>query len=324
MSIHADRAPQGSARPRTGLAPASRRRRPRVIRHASPVALEYAQDVARRVSNRPAPVRNGFIERLHGETELPPLAAMIRGGQGGAVRLKVYLSMLWFAVRPPHDTSYPARGWAGLLDLPDPDTNGARRVAAAIDWLDKHNLVHVERKPGQPSVVYLRDERGTGQLYQLPFRVMKAKEDAGEVIDRDDYWVGLPATFWTKGWLAVLSPAAVAMLLVMIDESRYSGRTDRLWHSPSQAERRFGLSQDTRSAGLQDLAFYKIVTMRRSSISPGVFDFKRLRNVYDLHLEQLTVEPGQPRPAGVTITPEVLAEESREVDRGLTAAALAQ
>jgi hypothetical protein len=80
-------------------------------------------------------------------------------------------------------------------------------------------------------------------------------------------------------------------------EARYSNRTRGLWHSPSQAKQRFGLSQDTRSAGLQELELYGIVDRRTGPVSPGVFDMKRRRNIYDLHLEQLRVPPGQPRPA---------------------------
>jgi hypothetical protein len=85
------------------------------------------------------------------------------------------------------------------------------------------------------------------------------------------------------------------MLLVLLDEAGM-GSTKNLWHSPRQAKDRFALSQDTRTDGLLELEAYGIVDKRRSSVAPGVFDFKRMRNVYDLHIEQLTVAPGEPRP----------------------------
>lgn len=261
------------------------------------MALEYAEDVAGRVSDRPVPVRNGFIERVAvGSVGDPPLATMLRGGQGGAVRLKLLLAMLWFAVRHPHETGYPARGWAGLLGLDEYETNGARRITAAIDWLEARKLLRVVRSPGVPSEVYLLDERATDDKYVLPFLALQEKKEAGEELSRDDLYITLPPEFFTKGWIAVLSAPAVAMLLVMVLEARYSGRVDRLWHSPAQAERRFGLSEDTRGAGLAELVLYGVVDKKTAPVSPGVFDMKRRRNIYDLHLEQLLVEPGQPRP----------------------------
>jgi len=267
------------------------------VQSPPPVALEYAEDVASRVSKRPVPVRNGFIERLDpAATGDAPLAVMLRGGQGGAVRLKLLLAMLWFAVGYPHETSYPARGWAGLLGLDEYETNGARRVTAAIGWLEANSLVRVVRQPGTPSQVFLLDERGTGDEYKLPFKALEAKRDEGEAVGRDGYYVTLPAEFFTRGWIAVLTAPAVAMLLVMVLEARYSGRTRGLWHSPAQALKRFGLSQDTRTAGLKELELYGIADRRTGPVSPGVFDMKRRRNIYDLHLEQLRVDPGQPRP----------------------------
>lgn len=69
--------------------------------------------------------------------------------------------------------------------------------------------------------------------------------------------------------------------------------------APRQAQERFALSQDTRTNGLLELEAYGIVDMRRSPVSPGVFDLRRMRNVYNLHLEQLEVPPGVARPAKV-------------------------
>ena len=272
------------------------------LRSPRPIALEYARDVSSRINGRGAPVRNGFIERFPSNNEEPPLAKMLRGGQGGGVRLKLLLSLLWFSVRAPHETEYPARGWAALLDLGDPETNGARRINAAITWLAKNDFIRTEPHRGAPTTVYLKDERGNGQPYTLPAHVHNAKKEAGEEITRDEYWVQLPASFWIKGWIAVLSAPAVAMLLVMLDEAAGSGRTERLWHSPSQAAERFALSPDTRTDGLLELEAYGVLDKKRTSISPGVFDFKRLRNVYDLHLEQLTVAPGDARPSSTNLS----------------------
>jgi len=284
------------------------------VRSPPPVALEYAEDVARRVSSRDVPVRNGFIERLDPTSSGDaPLAALLRGGQGGAVRLKLLLSMLWFAVRWPHDTSYPARGWAALLGLDEYETNGARRISAAIDWLEANKLLRVVRKPGVPSRVFLLDERATGHAYELPFTALDSKKDAGEELGRDDYYITLPVDFFTRGWIAVLSAPAVAMLLVMVLEARYSRKVKGMWHSPKQAAERFGLSQDTRTAGLQELERYGVVVKRTMPVSPAVFDMKRRRNIYDLHMEQLLVAPGQTRPK-TEITADDLEAAAKELE----------
>jgi hypothetical protein len=258
-------------------------------------ALEYGLDVARRVHDRPAPVRNGFIERWRPSDPPPPLAAMLGGGQGGSVRLKLLLSLIWFSVKAPHNTDYPARAWAALLGLDEPETNGARRVNAAIAWLEKNNYLRVKPRPGMPAEVFLLDERGDGRPYTIPAEALKAKSD-GERPTRDDYWVPLPPEFWTKGWISVLRAAAVAMLLVLLDDAKARKDSDGIWHSPSRAADRFALSQDTRTDGLLELEAYNIVDKRRTPISPGVFDYRRMRNVYDLHVEQLTAMPGELRP----------------------------
>lgn len=294
---------RGGARPRAARGVAVGRGRTINLRNPSPDALEHARDLAGRIYKRPAPVRNGFVERARPADREPPLAEILRGGQGGSVRLKLLLSLLWVSVRFPHETQYPARGWAALLDLPEPETNGARRINAAVTWLADRKFVRVTSRPGVPSTIYLMDERGTDSPYRLPAEVVKGKKLTHEEISRDEYWISLPPEFWLNGWIAVLSGSAVAMLLVLLDEAGKAGKGSirGLWHSPRLAQDRFALSQDTRTNGLLELEAYGIVDKRRSSISPGVFDFKRVRNVYDLHLEQLTVAPGAPRPRAVLV-----------------------
>jgi hypothetical protein len=79
---------------------------------------------------------NGFIERAS-ELGHAPMAEFLLGGLGSEVRLKLLLSMLWMAGGPLHDTTYPARTWATLRDLPRPESNDARRVTTAIAWLEE-------------------------------------------------------------------------------------------------------------------------------------------------------------------------------------------
>lgn len=272
-------------------------------RQPSAGALEVAQDVARRVHQRPAPLRVGFIERADDEDDAP-LAQMLRGGQGGAVRTKLYLSLIFLAAAPPHDATYPARAWAQLLDLPDPETNGARRIASAITWLQEHGFVAVDRNPGRPSRVVLRDERGTRQAYRHPATELLEAKEQGLESDRLDYYVQLAPELWTKGWITLLSGPSLAMFLALVAEAARRGDTDRLWFSPQRARERFGLSDDTRSTGFIELERLGLVDKRRQAVNRSSFDFRMVRNTYTLRLDQLEAGPGktaEPEVAPVTL-----------------------
>ena len=50
------------------------------------------------------------------------------------MQLKFYLAVLWQAGGGDerHSATWPARTWAALLDLPDPEHRGDRRIRDAI------------------------------------------------------------------------------------------------------------------------------------------------------------------------------------------------
>lgn len=196
------------------------------------------------------------------------------------VRLKLELSMLWLAARAPHELIYSARAWAVLLDLPAAEGRGARRVQDAVRWLEQNQFIDIMLRLGQPSTVQLRSENGDGQPYELPGQAYNRLRNNREAAEAHRY-IQLPNEFWTNGWLAALSGPAVAMLLVLYAElGQDPPATTDLWFSPRQADRQYGLSEDTRSKGLRELRATGLITARRKSITPDVFDFRRLRNVY--------------------------------------------
>lgn len=254
------------------------------------LAVSYAGSVARRVYERETPVRLGFIRSFDGTGDPPPVARLLRGGRGGAVRLKLYLAFLWFAAAPPHDVTYPARAWSGLLGLDDPEGNGARRVIDAITWLGSEGFVDVQRRPGQPSEVRLLSELGDGEPYEPP-HVTLLELDEAEVTGPDRYqhqYIKLPVTFWTNAWAAVLPGPALGMLLALLSQlSDSNPNTTELWFSPSEARSRFGLSDDTRSKGLRKLEELGLLETKRRPIGRDAFDFRRLRNVYLLRPDRL-------------------------------------
>src|SRR5688572_19748264 len=86
--------------------------------------LSVAQRAAEQAGARSAAIRYAFIARAEAADPSPPLARLLRGsgGRGGAVRLKLYLTMLWLA-RGRQDPvfAYPAQQYAALLGLPSPE-----------------------------------------------------------------------------------------------------------------------------------------------------------------------------------------------------------
>lgn len=252
-----------------------------IWRVATPEALHAAEEVARRVKNRDAQVRRLFVARR--DPDVPtPLARQLRGGRGGHVRMKLYLSLIWFAANPPYDVTYPARAWAQLLDLPDPESAGARRINDAFAWLAENAFIRSIPRPGLPSRIELLHESGTGRPYEVPGAAWNnlAKDATAEERDLARY-IKLPPQFWTNGWLPVLSGSAIAMLLVLLAEIGPNTPADHeVWLSPDVALRRYDLSADTRSAGFRELVDSGVVQVMRRTINPTTFDFRRMRNVY--------------------------------------------
>jgi hypothetical protein len=224
---------------------------------------------------------NRLVDRSHRETGLPlsvpdfirraedgtppPLARMLRGGQGGEVRLKLYLTISLLAVSPPYDVedAIPARVWAEMLDLLDPDSNGARRVNDAFEWLDSRRFLISKRKRGAPGAIQLLSQSGSGEQYTRPAGTKR--------------YVRLPIGIWQDGWIVRLSGAALAMLIILLDLQ--GGRSDRSWVSPGVARDRYDLSPDTWAKGVKELEQLGIVSVVKRP-QGDFFDYKRLRNSY--------------------------------------------
>lgn len=239
-----------------------------------------------RVNGRAAQVRRSFVVAEKGKDS--PAALMLRGGRGGEVRLKLYLSLLWFAASPPHDATYPARAWAALLGLEDPDGNGARRINDAFAWLDERHFIRLERLPGRPSTAFLRYETGTGQSYDVPGAVMRAIPDELREHRAQHRYFQIPPSFWINGWVVSLSGAATVMFLALLAESREDQESKGIWFSQSVAAERFSLSPQTRSKGLRELAHQRLVSVRQESLADrDPFAPSMTRNVYTLNRQAL-------------------------------------
>lgn len=213
------------------------------------------------------------------------------------MRLKLYLAFLWFAAAPPHDVTYPARAWAGLLGLPDFEAGGARRVSDAISSLGAHQLVKLERRAGLPTRVLLCEEDGSGRPYRPPWDVVEELQAVGESPESPlivpHYYVQLPTEFWTNGWAATLSGPAIVMLLAILSEAFGRPAYSEVWFSPATAAERFAVSEDTRTAGLRQLRELEVLDVRRRPVHKDAFDFRRMRNTYVYDPYRFSKRPGE-------------------------------
>ncbi|MGW3669136.1 hypothetical protein [Streptomyces sp. NPDC005141] len=115
----------------------------------------------------------------------------------------------------------------------------------------------------------------------------KETSDLGVLLHR---YIQIPQTFWTRGHIAVLSGAAVAMFLALLCENGGISEEVPLWFSPREAEGRFVLSEDTRSKGLRELGDAGLVATKRRPVNETDFQAAALymRNVHFLRMERLS------------------------------------
>ena len=247
---------------------------------------------------REAPVRYSFMRRESADDPLPPLVSVLRTRRGADVRLKLYLSYLWLAVADPHDiTGVPARYWAQLIGLEDPDNNGARQVRSANAWLEQQHLIGTTPVPGEPTTIVLREESGRDVPYTLPGLAYKTSRKATKPRHR---YIKIPAGMWLNGWIANLKAPAIAMYLILSESARGNDGT-QIWHARSVIDKHYGISETVRSHGLSELRDHGIiVTNRRAVISRTSMDKRRARNAHLLYhstlespVKQQASEPSQ-------------------------------
>lgn len=206
----------------------------------------------------------------------PPLAKLLRGGRGGEVRLKLYLSMNLLATHEPYDVrSLPARVWAEMLGLRKPYSNGARRVTEAITRLELERLIQIpERRQGKPVKPQLLSQRGDGAPYSRPTKG----------------YANLPVTFWRNSWIVRLSGRAIALLLILLDLQGGKTRAKGAWIRPSDARRTYGLSEDTWTRGVRELQAAGIVRVTREKHGEP-WEWIRMRNKYFVRVARLQTPP---------------------------------
>lgn len=252
------------------------------------VSRDRAAQLAGRLARKSVAVRSSFIVSMDPATP-PPMTLMMRGGRGGEVKLKLLLSMLWIAVKDPYDVTRPARVWAELIGLDEPETRGAARVNAAVRRLVEGDFLEVEKRPGQSSRLILREETGRGAVYTHPGSHWE-KHEGMPLPKNAPRYTQLPTRLWTEGWIATLHTPAIAMLLVLLEQTR-GKNYDGLWFSPSVAVKRYGLSETTRRKGIDELDKFGIIAVDRVPVGRGTLSEIRRRNTYSIDLTRLDQRP---------------------------------
>ncbi|OLT40057.1 hypothetical protein BJF85_07030 [Saccharomonospora sp. CUA-673] len=205
------------------------------------------------------------------------------------------MSLLWVVHDDPTLT-FPARAWAELLGLDQPATAGARRIKNALRWLDANQFIDLESARGHDAIVHLLEDSGSGRRYELPgatyTRLRRSKPAAADA----HRYIQLPRELWTNGWIGALSGPALTMLLVLWLET---GKTIKhpdpkwVWLSPSMAHDRYGLSEETRLKGAQELTRLHLIRTSQRAVPPDAFQFRRGRNSHQVQQQVLVgQQPG--------------------------------
>lgn len=262
---------------------------------AATAAKEFAAKLGAKRRDAGAPVRNYFVADDR-EGIKPPMAQLLSsgatggGGRGGQLRLKTYLSLLWVCAAPPYEAIRPARAWAALLGLEDPEGSGTRRIQETMRELQERRLVRIRDRGGAPNgVTVLTDFGNGGGAYEPPSETYNRLKMAGYSADQlaVHRYFRVPSTLWTTGLITRLKGPGLAMLLVLRCEQQSKDGTP-VWFSPTRAANRFGLSESTRRLGLQELRKEGLVisSTRKLSESGDFIDVVRQRKVHTLYLTQ--------------------------------------
>ncbi|MFI6573983.1 hypothetical protein [Nocardia fluminea] len=253
--------------------------RPTTPQQALDLATNIAGSSARRVD---PPVRVSFVRDSEGKGDAPLARLVATGGRGGGVAIKLYLALLWRCSAPPYDTAVAARLWAALLGLPDPNHRGARRVTDALHALEVQGLIRLTNKPGEPSVIQLREESGRAE-YSLPSDAYVKEKDP--VRRAQHTYFKIPVALWTEGHIQAMSAPALAMLLVCLANEGATGKQN--WWATTVFPAQYGLSSATRARGTAELEERGLLQVTKQLVpeSPALaksFGRERVRNLYTL------------------------------------------
>lgn len=258
------------------------------------------ESLASRVKRDACPLRRSFVEREAGSTALSPLTSLLRtrgsaGGQGGALRITLLISLIWVTARPPYTTTRVAAYWAGLIGRSDdPRGDGARAVRDALHELADRGLVELHSVGPKTAIVLHNEARpvaeGQAILYEPPYN--------------SEPYLSIPRAFWTEGLAANLSGAGVAMYLCALALTRSDD--PEFFISASYFDDRYGISRSSRKRGLAELTERGVLTVHVDE-SEDLITYRTVRrNVY-----RISKQFRQPPPWAPTEAAQVSATKPR-------------
>lgn len=179
----------------------------------------------------------------------------------------------------------PARARSALLDLPDPENHGVRRIQQTLRELQDRQLVRLKDRGGLPTRVFVLSEKGDGSDYRPApdaHSVLQSKGVNDDVL-REHRYFRVPSSLWTGGHIGRLRGPGLAMLLALLSERRGQSEPG-VWFSPARATSRFGFAASTRTQGLAELRECGLLrtTTRTVSENGAYIDFARRRNVHEV------------------------------------------
>lgn len=229
--------------------------------------LRSAQQFAARLpEHMGAKVRRSFLIRSDTQPRTPLQELMSArgragGGRGGQSRIKLLLTLWWVNARPGSDGTYSssrtAGWWARMIGIDDPD-QGPRVIGANFKELAARGHIELTPgSPGRPATVSLLDGSGTGTLYTPP-------KGPGA-----DSYFRIPEQLWTTGAIGKLSGPGIVMYLVLLDLYNASDPDKPAWFTDSPFRERYGLSRDTRLAGINNLSTAGLIYVTTKAIDPA-------------------------------------------------------
>lgn len=284
------------------------------VRKPSSSALDFCRTEFRDSREVDCPVRRQFV-RVRAAGGKTMLREIVAGG--GEVRLKLYLTALWWATAEPHEIlDVPASAWAQAFGLDRYATAGSKRVLDAVTWLTDHDLLRATRRRGAAPELRLLREDGTGAPYHRPWWEQSTNADGRRVLDETDHYFQIPREAWGFGWMSVLSGPAVMCLCIHLDATwgwDGPGSTPRAdpndprpatlrWYHFTERDRdeRWTVSEDTWRRGNHELVSWGLLD-RRARWSSG-FRTRRQYFEYQMNLEQFGVSPLDVTPRPVRIS----------------------
>lgn len=217
--------------------------------------------------------------RESGKAAVPPLARLIRGGRGGEVRTKLYLTACVVASGSPYTykRATPARAWAELLNLDDPAGKGARRVSDAFAWLDRNKYLKADLHRGRPPSFELLSQDLQGDPFTKPSR---------------DY-VSVPLGLWSSHWISAVSGAELGVMLAILDGPGDDEKNGAPRFLTEEQKERYGFSADSWTRATRQLQHIGVLEVTRK-VAGGTMRYNRFRNVYRFPDPGLEITPSWP------------------------------